>query len=94
MYKLQLSQEESNVIYIFTPDGEYNSKTKWKRLDKDVIIVFIDHIGWCVLDEDVSQVGWPFNEIQNLKATNPPEGKWLSWKKGKSYIYNLTIVEE
>lgn len=94
MTKIEFRRTSENVVYRFSPDGQYNGRPAWRREDKNITIVFIDHIGWCVLDEDLNQVGWPFADIQNVRAELPPEGKWISWKKGESYVYDLIVSND
>lgn len=94
MKKLEFRRTTDDVVYKFDLDGQYNDKPKYQREDKNIMVVFIDHVGWCVLDEDVNQVSWPFAEIQDLNAEFPPQGKWISWKKGKSYVYDLVLLNE
>ena len=93
MKKLEFRRATDDTVYKFNLDGEYNGKPKWMREDKNIMVVFIDHVGWCVLDEDVNQVSWPFAEHQDLKAELPPQCQWISWKKGKSYVYELVLLD-
>ncbi|MEK7648195.1 MAG: hypothetical protein AAB384_04155 [Patescibacteria group bacterium] len=92
MNTLQFHRDNDEVVYTFHLDGTYNDRPRWRREDKNIVVVYIDHIGWCVLDEEENQVSWPFPETRDTDATMPPLGKWLSWKKGKSYVYTLSKV--
>lgn len=94
MKQFKFKKNLGETAYVFSLDGEYNGRSKWKRKDKNVVVVFIDHIGWCILDENLNQVGWPFAEIRDMKSKTPPEGKWISWKEGKSYTYDLIMENE
>jgi hypothetical protein len=94
MNKLEFRRTTDGTVYKFNLDGEYNGRSKYSREDKNIMVVFIDHLGWCVLDEEENQVSWPFIDIQNIDAKLPPEGKWISWKKGKSYVYELVLLHE
>lgn len=94
MKKLEFRRAKDDTVYKFNIDGEYNGRPKWQRVDKNIKVVFIDKVGWCVVDEETNQVSWPSPEINDMKASLPPEGRWVSKKNGKSYEYDLVLLKE
>ena len=65
----------------------------WKRTDMDLWVKFIPEIGWVVINasDEILSIPWiiPANKQGNL----PPEGKWVSCKGDKSYVYDLVFDE-
>ena len=79
-------RQPADVVYTYKPESTDNT---WKREDRDLWVKFLPKVGWaCVGENDeVFSIPWviPWDEQGEL----PPEGKWVSCKANKSYVYDL-----
>ena len=91
---LEFRRVAADVVYRFLPDAPRNNKPTWKRVDKDLWLLWKDTSGWCVVDQHGLELSWPMpgEEVVRNHGEIPPEGIWLSKKGHKQYTYRLLSV--
>ena len=83
----------ADVIYKYKPVLDSDEKV-WKRIDMDLWIKFLPQFGWVCVNEhkEIFSIPWimPWSEQGDL----PPEGKWVSCKGDKSYVYDAVYTSK
>ncbi len=80
------------VTYIFDRMPYANGADGYKRRDQDLWIVYMDGWGWVAWGEAYGITGRPWYVPPEQQADFPPEGEWVSKKGPKSYVYQLTYL--
>jgi hypothetical protein len=88
---IEFRRTDNQVVYRFVPDGERNGKSQWRRIDLDLWCVYLDAIGWVVVDASDTQLSWPVDRALAFNEA-PPTGLWVSQKGDRSYTYELVYV--
>jgi hypothetical protein len=90
----ELRRLSDGLVYQFDRMPLPNGQVGYKRLDRDLWIVYKSNLGWVALDEGSGTVaGRPWNILPQEQGDHPPEGEWVSKKGVKSYVYELKYHE-
>jgi hypothetical protein len=79
----------ADVVYKYEPEPTENV---WKRTDLDLWIKFVPKIGWACINENNEVLSIPWLIPPDEQGNRPPEGKWVSCKGDKSYVYDLVYT--
>ncbi|MFH9352903.1 hypothetical protein [Kitasatospora sp. NPDC017646] len=90
---IEFVRRVDGLVCRYRPDGEFNGRPSFKRLDLDVWCRWLPGRGWCTVGADGSANGWPLHG-RSGQGMFPPLGPWRSWKAGKSYLYDLRRTGE
>ena len=86
----ELVRRADGVRYRFEHDGERNGRPRYRRVDEAVDCCWVPPTGWCTVDRDGVENGWPL--VPDV-ASRPVAGAWRSAKAGRSYLYDLVPDE-
>ena len=76
--------------YEFLQNGRAVGRPAFRRADGDYWITFDPDWGWCARLDDGTLAGlaWGQRPAHQPKS-HPPEGLWISYKEGRSYLYDI-----
>ena len=88
-FRRRLSTE---IIYRYELVNDSKQKL-WKRTDKDLWVKFLPQIGWAGVNASDEVLSIPWSIPVANQGELPPEGKWVSCKGDKSYVYDVIFCE-
>ncbi len=88
--EFELHRRSDGLVYRFRKDG----LGVYRRADRPGVTIQWDpRFGWAAFDPDtVELAGVAWGVPAAAQGSGPPEGAWVSYRGGRSHVYDLVHV--
>ncbi len=90
--QFELRRQSDGLVYHFAQDGI----GVFRRSDRpDLTIQWDPKFGWAAFDPASGELaGLAWGVSPNEQGSGPPAGTWVSYKEGRSYVYDLVYADK
>lgn len=93
--RFELRRLADGLVYRFERSTDSVGRMGFKRSDGDYWIIWHEKLRWIAGSWGSDEVmGRPWDQLVEQTQQGPPPGIWVSRKDDKSYVYELTYLED
>ncbi|MEL6465026.1 MAG: hypothetical protein AAFQ58_08660 [Pseudomonadota bacterium] len=91
-FGFDLHRRQDGLVYRF----ERDARGVYRRQDRpDLTVVWDDKMGWVARAPDTGLLaGRVWDMPMQAQGDSPPEGRWVSCKGARSYVYDLLHLRQ